>query len=68
VAPAKDPQAFAKQLQSDILSAVLPLWGAPDAGRLPPGVLQSLLSVLNVCAQVGLVDRVWPRMAAFGRV
>jgi hypothetical protein len=53
VPPARDPTAFAQQLQSDILSAVLPLWGHPRAGKLPPGVLQSLLSVLNVCAQVG---------------
>jgi hypothetical protein len=51
VPPAKDPTAFAQQLQSDILSAVLPLWSHPRAGKLPAGVLQSLLSVLNVCAQ-----------------
>ena len=51
VAPAKDPKVFVKQLQGQILQAVLPLWSNPRAGQASPGVLGALIRVLQTCAQ-----------------
>lgn len=51
VTPAKDPEAFVQQLQAQILSAVLPLWSHPLAGKASWAMLSTLVRVLQVCSQ-----------------
>jgi UBA/TS-N domain len=51
VPPAKDALGFVAALHARVLAAVLPLWSHPVACHAPPGVLTSLIRVLQTCAQ-----------------